>query len=173
MRADWVDKNPNAAQAITDGRRWRRRSGATSLENKDEMAAILGRRQWFNVPPADILGRLKGDINYGNGRVAKGTGQEMKFWQGRRVLSVQEPRRVVPHREHPLGQASSRRPTSRRLVDKVNREDIWRAAAKAASALADIPASTSRGKETFFDGKVFDPENPSAYLASLAIKRVA
>ncbi len=39
-------------------------------------------------------------------------------------------------------------------------------------AAADIPASKSRGKETFFDGKVFDPENPSAYLKSLSIKRV-
>ena len=36
-----------------------------------------------------------------------------------------------------------------------------------------IPASTSRGKETFFDGKVFDPENPAAYLNSLEIKKVA
>ena len=29
----------------------------------------------------------------------------------------------------------------------------------------------SRGVETFFDGKVFDPADPSAYLKSLAIKR--
>ena len=47
------------------------------------------------------------------------------------------------------------------LVDKVNREDLWRDAAKTLGvAAAEIPASTSRGKETFFDGKVFDPENP-------------
>ena len=39
-------------------------------------------------------------------------------------------------------------------------------------AAADIPESKSRGKETFFDGKVFDPENPAAYLKSLSIKRV-
>ena len=59
------------------------------------------------------------------------------------------------------------------LVDKVNREDIWRSAAKSLGvAAADIPASSSRGKETFFDGKVFDPENPSAYLKSLTIKRI-
>ena len=57
------------------------------------------------------------------------------------------------------------------LVDAVNREDIWRSAAKAIGvAEAEIPASTSRGIETFFDGKVFDPENPAAYLDSLAIK---
>ena len=34
-------------------------------------------------------------------------------------------------------------------------------------------AGTSRGKETFFDGKVFDPEKPGDYLASLSIKRPA
>jgi nitrate/nitrite transport system substrate-binding protein len=60
------------------------------------------------------------------------------------------------------------------MVKKVNREDLWRAAAKAIGIpAAEIPASTSRGKETFFDGKVFDPENPQAYLESLAIKKLA
>ena len=55
----------------------------------------------------------------------------------------------------------------------MNREDLWRESAKALSvAAADIPATSSRGKETFFDGKVFDPENPQAYLKSLSIKRV-
>jgi nitrate/nitrite transport system substrate-binding protein len=58
------------------------------------------------------------------------------------------------------------------LIGKVNREDMWREAAKALSVPADqIPASKSRGKETFFDGKVFDPENPMAYLKSQPIKR--
>jgi nitrate/nitrite transport system substrate-binding protein len=58
------------------------------------------------------------------------------------------------------------------LIAKVNREDLWKDAARDLGvAAADIPASTSRGKETFFDGKVFDPENPSAYLKSLSIKR--
>jgi nitrate/nitrite transport system substrate-binding protein len=48
---------------------------------------------------------------------------------------------------------------------------LWREAAKELGvAAADIPASPSRGIETFFDGKVFDPENPSVYLDSLSIK---
>jgi bicarbonate transport system substrate-binding protein len=58
------------------------------------------------------------------------------------------------------------------LIDKVNREDLWKEAAKELGvAAADIPTSTSRGVETFFDGVKFDPENPAAYLKSLKIKK--
>jgi len=60
------------------------------------------------------------------------------------------------------------------LIAKVNREDLWREAAKELGVPAgEVPASTSRGRETFFDGKVFDPDDPTAYLAALDIKRVA
>ena len=45
-------------------------------------------------------------------------------------------------------------------------------AAKLAGA-TDLPSGTSRGVETFFDGKVFDPAAPAAYLAGLAIKKRA
>jgi hypothetical protein len=67
------------------------------------------------------------------------------------------------------------RPTSTApaLIKKVNREDLWRQAAKDLGvAAADIPTSTSRGVERFFDGKVFDPAKPQAYLDSLAIKNL-
>jgi nitrate/nitrite transport system substrate-binding protein len=51
---------------------------------------------------------------------------------------------------------------------------MWREAAKKIGAAeADVPKTTSRGKEAFFDGKVFDPADPKAYLASLQIKKVA
>ncbi|MUO81643.1 bicarbonate-binding protein [Agrobacterium vitis] len=172
MRTDWVEKNPNATKAlmmaIMEAQIW-----CDSMENKAEMADILGKRQWFNVPPKDVLGRLKGNINYGNGRVVENTGLQMKFWQDHASY---------PFKSHDLwfltenirwGKFAADL-DMKALVDKVNREDIWRAAAKDLSvASADIPASTSRGKETFFDGKVFDPENPKAYLDSLTIKAAA
>lgn len=54
----------------------------------------------------------------------------------------------------------------------MNREDLWKEAAKALGvAEAEIPTSSSRGVETFFDGVKFDPEDPAAYLSGLAIKK--
>jgi nitrate/nitrite transport system substrate-binding protein len=171
MRAAWVDKYPNAAKALLmatmEAQQW-----CEKMENKDELAAITGKRQWFNVPVNDMIGRLKGNIDYGHGRVEKGSKQFMKFWSEQASY---------PFKSHDLWFVTEDirwgkfEPTidAKALVNKVNREDLWREAAKALSIPAsDIPPTTSRGKETFFDGKVFDPENPSAYLKSLSIKRV-
>ncbi|MFK3781170.1 CmpA/NrtA family ABC transporter substrate-binding protein [Agrobacterium sp. NPDC089420] len=167
MRADWVEKNPNATKAllmaVMEAQQW-----CDEMANKEEMSTLLGKRQWFNVPPKDVLGRLKGNINYGNGRITENTGLQMKFWQDHASY---------PFRSHDSWFIAENirwgkfAPDTdvKALVAKVNREDIWREAAKDLG-IADLPASTSRGKETFFDGKVFDPENPSAYLESLSIK---
>ncbi|MDR6100296.1 nitrate/nitrite transport system substrate-binding protein [Agrobacterium larrymoorei] len=169
MRADWVEKNQNAAKAmlmaVMEAQQW-----CDSMDNKEEMSTILGKRQWFNVPPKDVLGRLKGDINYGNGRVAHGTDLYMKFWKDAASYPFQSHDSWFIAENIRWGKFAPDTDI-KALVSQVNREDLWRAAAKDLGvAAADIPASTSRGKETFFDGKVFDPENPSAYLASLSIK---
>ncbi len=167
MRADWVAKNPNAAKAllmaVMEAQAW-----CDEMANKEEMSAILGKRQWFNVPPKDVLGRLKGNINYGNGRVLENTGLQMKFWQDHASYPFHSHDSWFIAENIRWGKFAPDTDV-KALVEQVNREDIWRAAAKDLG-VTDLPASTSRGKETFFDGKVFDPENPSAYLESLSIK---
>ena len=170
LRAAYVDKYPKATKALLmatlEAQQW-----CDDMANKEEMANILGRRQWFNVPAADVLGRLKGDINYGNGRVAKGTDLFMKFWRDHASYPFKSHDAWFVTEDIRWGKFE---PTTdvKALVDKVNREDLWRDAAKSLGA-SDIPTSTSRGVETFFDGKRFDPADPSAYLASLSIKRIA
>jgi nitrate/nitrite transport system substrate-binding protein len=169
LRADWIEKNPNAAKAllmaVMEAQQW-----CDNMENKAEMAEILAKRQWFNVPSKDVLGRLKGDINYGNGRDVKGTDLFMKFWKGGVSYPYQSHDTWFMAENVRWGNLPANTDI-KALVGQVNRQDIWRAAAKDLGvAASDIPASTSRGKETFFDGKVFDPENPSAYLDSLSIK---
>jgi len=170
LRAEWVDRNPKAARAllmaVMEAQQW-----CDKPENKQELAEIVGKRQWFNVPVADIIGRLKGDINYGNGRVEKATRQYMKFWQDQASYPFKSHDAWFVTEDIRWGKFDATTDING-LVDKVNREDIWRDAARTLGvAAADIPASASRGKETFFDGKVFDPADPLTYLKSLTIKR--
>jgi nitrate/nitrite transport system substrate-binding protein len=172
LRADWVAKNPKATEAITaaviEAQLW-----ADKLENKEELARLLGKRAWFNVPPADILPRSKGDIDYGDGRKVEASPLRMKFFADHASY---------PFPSHDLWFLTedirwgvlSPDTNTKALVGEVNRQDIWRsAAALAGVATADMPAGTSRGVETFFDGKVFDPANPAAYLAAQTIKKLS
>ncbi len=170
MRADWVDKNPKAAMALLKGvleaQVW-----CEDPANKEEMCKIVGADKWFKVPPAEILGRQQGKVDYGDGRTLDNLDLSMKFWKDAASY---------PFKSHDLwfltedirwGYFDATLDT-KALVDKVNREDLWKEAAKAIGKEADIPKSTSRGIETFFDGVKFDPENPKAYLDGLKIKKV-
>jgi nitrate/nitrite transport system substrate-binding protein len=171
MRAAWVDKHPNAARALVmavmEAQQWCDRPA-----NHAELAAIMSKRQWINAPVADIIDRTRGKFDYGTGRVVENSPHIMKYWKDFASYPFQSHELWFITEDVRWGKFE---PTvdAAGLIKKVNREDIWRAAAKQLSIPADqIPTSTSRGKETFFDGKVFDPENPAAYLKSLSIKRV-
>jgi nitrate/nitrite transport system substrate-binding protein len=170
MRADWVDKNPIAAlallMAVQEAGMW-----ADKDENRQEVAELCSKRAWFNCPVTDIADRLKGRYDYGTGRVVEKSPHIMKFWRDGASY---------PYQSHDLwfltenvrwGKFTGKE-DFKTLISKVNREDLWRSAAKALKVpAAQIPKSTSRGVEKFFDGKTFDPAKPEAYLASLAIKR--
>jgi nitrate/nitrite transport system substrate-binding protein len=172
MRAAWVDKYPKAAQAILmavmEAQQW-----ADKAENKKELATIMGKRQWMNCPVDDVYDRSAGKFDYGiPGKVVENSPHIMKYWRDHASYPFQSHDLWFLTEDIRWGKYDAGLDT-KALIAKVNREDLWKQAAKTMGvAAADIPASTSRGKETFFDGKVFDPENPSAYLKSLSIKRV-
>jgi nitrate/nitrite transport system substrate-binding protein len=172
MRAAWVDKYPKAAQAILmavmEAQQW-----ADKAENKKELATIMGKRQWMNCPVEDVYDRSAGKFDYGiPGKVVENSPHIMKYWRDHASYPFQSHDLWFLTEDIRWGKYEASFDT-KALIAKVNREDLWKEAAKTMGvAAADIPASTSRGKETFFDGKVFDPENPAAYLKSLSIKRV-
>lgn len=171
MRADWVDKNPKAAKAllmaVLEAQQW-----CDKDENKDEMCQILSKREWFKVPIEDILDRSKGIYDFGDGKPQEKPDLLQKYWRDSASY---------PYKSHDLwfltedirwGYFEPDLDT-KALIDKVNREDLWKEAATALGVPADqIPSSTSRGVETFFDGVKFDPEKPEEYLKSLKIKKV-
>ena len=177
VRSDWVDKNPKAAVALLKGlieaQMW-----LDKAENKDEAAEILSSRKWYNVPLPVLQQSLKGQYKIG----AKGTPESDPkmgplYWSSDRgVISypyksltlwflLESLRwKFYPGTVDTIQQAQA-------INDKVVRDDIWLKAAKELGLPAtDIPTSPSRGKETFFDGTVYDPANPQAYLDSLKIK---
>jgi nitrate/nitrite transport system substrate-binding protein len=171
LRAAWVDKYPKAAKAllmaVIEAQQW-----SEKMENREEAAAICAKRQWINCPVEDITDRMKGKFDYGTGRVVEDSPQQMRFWKDHASYPFQSHDLWFLTEDIRWGKYESNF-DAKALIAKVNREDIWKEAAKELGvAASDIPTSTSRGKETFFDGKVFDPENPAAYLKSLTIKRV-
>jgi bicarbonate transport system substrate-binding protein len=175
MRADWVDKNPKATKAILKGlmeaQQW-----CDDFNNRQELAQILAGRQYFNIPAAILEEPFMGKYNMGE-RTIDDKSMAAYYWKDEKG-SVS-----YPYKSHDLWFLTESvrwgflppetLDTAQALIDKVNREDLWKEAAKEAGIPdADIPTSTSRGVEEFFDGIKFDPENPKAYLQSLKIKKV-
>src|SRR3954447_4181519 len=172
MRAAYVDKYPNATKAllmaVMEAQQW-----CEKPENSAEVAAICAKRQWINCPVEDVTERVQGKFDYGiPGKIVERHPQMMRYWSDFASYPFQSHDLWFLTEDIRWGKFEANFDT-KALIAKVNREDMWRDAAKTLGiASAEIPTSTSRGKETFFDGKVFDPENPAAYLKSLAIKRV-
>ena len=170
MRADFTEKHPKATEAILmavmEAQQW-----CDADENREELAAIVAKRAWFNVKKDAILGRLKGDIDYGNGRTETASPHVMKFWRDAASFPFKSHDAWFLTENQRWGKLDAGLDI-KRVIEQVNGATLWRSAAKALGVPA-IPVSDSRGVETFFDGKSFDPENPEAYLNSLSIKQTA
>jgi nitrate/nitrite transport system substrate-binding protein len=168
MRAEWVDKYPKAAKAMLaaflEAQIW-----CDQPENKEELFEIVSQRQWMGVKNELIRDRLLGKFDYGNGRVVENSPHAIKYWRDNASY---------PYKSHDLWFLTEdmrwgyRSPDfeTKPLIDAVNREDVWREAAKLINQESAIPPSTSRGVEKFFNGLEFDPENPQAYLNAPKIR---
>jgi bicarbonate transport system substrate-binding protein len=176
LRADWVDKNPKATKAllksVMEAQQW-----LDNFDNRKEAAEILAGRNYFNLPAQVLIDPFMGKYDMGDGRVIDDKKMAAYYWKDEKG-SVS-----YPYKSHDLWFITESvrwgflpkeyLANAKALIDKVNREDIWREAAKEAGIPdADIPKSTSRGVEEFFDGIKFDPEKPEEYLKSLKIKKV-
>ncbi|MBV7561805.1 CmpA/NrtA family ABC transporter substrate-binding protein [Pseudomonas sp. sia0905] len=169
LRADYVNANPNATRALLKAV-MEAQMFCEAAANKEQVAEICAKRRWIGAPAKDLLARLQGNFDYGNGRVVENSPHLMRFWS--EFASY-------PFQSHDLWFLTENKRWgylpkdfgSQALIDQVNREDIWRQAAAELGVPAEqIPQSKSRGVETFFDGKTFDPQNPQAYLDSLTLK---
>lgn len=168
MRAEWVDKNPKAAKAmlmaVLEAQQW-----CDKEENKEEMCKIISADKYVKAPVADIIDRMKGNFDLGNGRKLENSPLLMKFWRDSASFPYKSHDSWFITENIRWGKFAE---ADLAMVDKVCRTDMWRDAAKAINvAAADIPKEDTRGVETFFDKVTFDSTKPKAYLDSLKIKK--
>lgn len=171
MRADWVDQNPKAAKAllmaVQEAQIW-----CEDPANIDEMCEIVAKDKYIKANVADLRPRLSGTYELGDGRSVTKSDLVMRFWKNNASFPYKSHDKWFVTEDMRWGYLPASTDIDA-LVNKVNRLDLWKEAAKAIGQEKAIPASDSRGKETFFDGTVFDPENPKAYLDGLKIKAMA
>jgi nitrate/nitrite transport system substrate-binding protein len=169
IRKDWADKYPKATKAllmaVLDAQMW-----CDKDENKAEMCEILSADKYVKAPAKDIVERSKGNFDLGNGRVLKDSPLMMKFWREEASFPFKSHDTWFLVENIRWGKLPADTDL-KKLVDEVNRADLWKEAAKALGQEAAIPKSDSRGVETFFDGVKFDPADPMAYLKGLKIKK--
>lgn len=178
VRADWVKKNPKATVALVkcviQAQRW-----LDNPANKDDAAEILSSRNYFNVKKSLIEQSLKGGFKIGVKKEREtNPAKAPLFWSSSRGVisypykSLTKWFLVESLRWKFYPNAIRNLKDVERINNAAVRADIWTQAAKELGVPAkDIPKGDSRGKERFFDGVVYDPANPQAYLKSLKIKR--
>jgi nitrate/nitrite transport system substrate-binding protein len=138
------------------------------IENRPKVAETIGKKEYVNAPFDVVLGRMQGKYVYGDGRTEQDANY-MKFYRDGEV--------TFPWKSHGLWFLTQHRRWGflkepidyKKVVDSVNRTDLYREAAKALGV--PVPAEEYK-KETLFDGIEFDPADPEGYVKKFAIKRV-
>lgn len=138
------------------------------MENRPRVAEIIARKEYVNCPMEVILGRMQGHFDYGDGRKEQDP-DYMKFYRDGNV--------TFPLKSHGLWFLSQHRRWGfiekpidyKKVVDAVNRTDIYKEAAKALGV--PVPKEEYK-KETLFDGIEFDPADVEGYVKKFAIRRV-
>ena len=176
IRGDWVDKHPKATEALLAGlieaQQW-----CDKPENRAELVSIVSGKGFFDVSPLVLAPAYEGKYAMGDGKPDINDFKMGPLYWKDDIGNVS-----YPYASHDLWFLTESvrwgfLPTktladSKAIIGKVNRGDLWKAAAKLAGVPdADIPAKPSRGIEKFFDGKEFNPDKPEDYLKSLAIKK--
>jgi nitrate/nitrite transport system substrate-binding protein len=80
MRSDWIEKHPKAAQALLMAV-MEAQMFCEKAENREEVAKICSDRKWIGAPFNDVVDRMKGNFNYGTGKVVENSPYQMRYWK--------------------------------------------------------------------------------------------
>jgi nitrate/nitrite transport system substrate-binding protein len=161
--ADFADKNPKTVKAVLkalhEASLW-----LDDLNNRAEQAQIVSKATYINCPPELILGRLKGEYDFGDGRKK----------QDPNYMIFSQRNCNYPQYKYALWFLSQYRRWG--MVDgsidyigiakQVMRPDIYEETMKEIGYTHGGPNMDS---ETLFDGKTFDPNKPEDFAKSFTV----
>jgi len=164
--AEFVQKYPNTARAMTaaiiDAGRWI----DSSLANRQKTAEVVADRSYVNTDKEVIVARMLGRYDNGIGR-SWDDPNYMKFYNDGHVTFPYLSDGMWFMTQHRRWGLLKSDPDYLAVAKQVNRIDVYKDAA--AMAKASVPKSPMRTSK-FIDGVVWDGKDPKRYAGSFRIK---
>jgi len=164
--AEFVQKNPNTARAMTaaiiDAGRWI----DSSLANRQKTAEVVADKSYVNTDKEVIVGRMLGRYDNGIGKVWDDK-DHMKFYNDGYVNFPYLSDGMWFMTQHRRWGLLKEEPDYLAVAKKVNRIDIYKDAA--AMAKAQMPKDPMRTSK-LIDGVVWDGKDPKRYASTFKVK---
>ena len=164
--AEFVEKYPNTARAMTAAILEASKFIDASKENRSKTAQTIAAKSFVNTDADVILGRILGQYDNGIGKTWNDP-DYMQFYNNGLVTFPYLSDGMWFLTQHKRWGLLKEHPDYLAVAKKVNRIDVYKQAA--ALTNTPLPASEMRSS-TLMDGKVWDGTNPAAYADSFAIK---
>lgn len=163
---EFATKNPKTVKAVLkalhEASVW-----LDDMNNRPEQCEIVSRATYINCQKEIILGRLMGQLDYGDGRVVQDP-HPMHF--SKNGCNFPQPKYgtwfLSQYRRWGMVTGA---PDYDGIVKRVMRTDLY---ADAMREIGVAVPAVDESPETLFDGTVFDPKNPEAYAAGFAVKNL-
>ncbi len=163
--AEFVEKNPNTALAITKAILEASRY-IDAMKNRAEVAKLISGKAYVNAPEEVVAGRFVGDYDNGIGKKYKDPNY-MKFFNDGSVSYPYLSDGMWFLTQHKRWGLLKSDPDYLAIAKKVNRIDIYTEAAK--SLGISVPSDPMRSSK-LIDGVVWDGKDPKAYANGFKVK---
>jgi nitrate/nitrite transport system substrate-binding protein len=161
---EFANKNPRTVKAVLkalhEASVW-----LDDLSHRPEQCEIVSKATYINCDPKTILGRLLGDLDYGDGRKVKDD-HYMHFSQRNCNYPQKKYAAWFLSQYRRWGMVTGT-PDYEGVAKRVMRADLYE---EAMQEIGYVHGGADTSSETLFDGKTFDPKNPEAYATGFAVK---
>ncbi len=161
---EFAEKNPKTVKAVLkalhEASVW-----LDDYANRPEQCAIVSKATYINCDQKIILGRLLGDLDYGDGRKAK---DEFPMHFSKRNCNYPQAKyaKWFMSQYRRWGMLTGA-PDYDGIAKRVMRADLYEAAMK---EIGYAHGGADNSTETLFDGATFNPADPESYARSFAVK---